>query len=269
MDLDEGELRDLAAFFAKRFPDAEQRGRLASSAGLVDGGGAGVEAWATLLGDARVQGGLGRLAAAAASTAPADENLQRMCSVLRGRPAGVLSQASLIGMVAFIAIGGIGLGGWLMNSREFKTVDPVPEAAVTIPEPVPEPVPESVPVPAPAPEPSPVLEPVPVPAPAPVPVSALLPPTPASGRCTASSGGLVGYFYAGTESPGKAGETITLKNAINVRADYPGKHNGHDARTPLKCGLKAGDRIRLTGDPVLVPGNRYWVPLHSGDLLPT
>jgi len=63
------------------------------------------------------------------------------------------------------------------------------------------------------------------------------------------------------------GQTITMDQAINVRADYPDHDNGYDARTPLRCLLRAGDRIRLSTPPVLVPGDRFWVPLRAGDLL--
>jgi hypothetical protein len=87
------------------------------------------------------------------------------------------------------------------------------------------------------------------------------------GRCTVEGGGVVGYWYAGRTAPAAAGELLVMPNSVNVRADYPDKHNGFDARTALRCTLAEGDRIRLTADPIAVPGGAFWVPLHSGDLL--
>ncbi len=87
------------------------------------------------------------------------------------------------------------------------------------------------------------------------------------GRCTVEGGGIVGFWYAGTTMPGHKGQTITVENSVRVRADYPDTHNDFDARAPIRCYLAPGDRVRLTADPLLVPGSAYWVPLHSGDLV--
>ena len=87
-----------------------------------------------------------------------------------------------------------------------------------------------------------------------------------NGRCTAEPGEVVGYWYAGRNAPGSAGQTITMDRSVNVRADYPDAHNGYDARSPVRCVLKAGDQLVLTQAPISVPGGAYWVPLVTGDL---
>ncbi|RME23990.1 MAG: hypothetical protein D6798_12320, partial [Deltaproteobacteria bacterium] len=79
--------------------------------------------------------------------------------------------------------------------------------------------------------------------------------------CQGEAGEIVGYWYAGATAPGAAGDTITVPRDVNVRADYPDRHNGYDARAPVRCTLAKGDRITLAADPILVPGDRYWVPL--------
>ena len=68
-------------------------------------------------------------------------------------------------------------------------------------------------------------------------------------------------------TPGAAGDIIEMPNSVNVRLDYPDRHNNYDKRAPLRCTLTTGDRVRLTDAPIAVPGGAYWVPLHSGDLI--
>ncbi len=87
-----------------------------------------------------------------------------------------------------------------------------------------------------------------------------------TGRCTAPDAGRVGWWYAGATPPGAAGSRMTMPFDVNVRVDFPGEHNGFDKRSHIACVLHENDVIRL-GEPLLVPGNRYWVPLYTGDLL--
>jgi hypothetical protein len=89
-----------------------------------------------------------------------------------------------------------------------------------------------------------------------------------TGRCAGQPGQVVGYWYAGSTAPGQAGQTITMRQGANVRADYPDVHNGYNARAPMTCALKAGDRLTLSRDPIAVPGGAFWVPVVAGDLLP-
>ncbi len=54
---------------------------------------------------------------------------------------------------------------------------------------------------------------------------------------------------------------------VNVRSKYPSRANGFNKRAPVRCILKRGDKVRLTAEPILVPGNHYWVPISHGDLV--
>jgi len=83
------------------------------------------------------------------------------------------------------------------------------------------------------------------------------------GNCRGQEGELVGYWYAGSASPGKKGDIITVPRDLNVRADYPDAHNNYDRRTPIRCTLGVGKKLELTADPIAVPGDAYWVPLHA------
>ena len=81
--------------------------------------------------------------------------------------------------------------------------------------------------------------------------------------CSGPKGELVGYWYAGRTSPGVKGERITVPRDLNVRADYPDRHNDYNRRAKIRCTLGVGQSLVLTADPILVPGDAYWVPLHA------
>ncbi len=86
-------------------------------------------------------------------------------------------------------------------------------------------------------------------------------PMPTRVGCKGSPGQVVGYYYAGTTSPGSAGSTITLPRDARVRAEYPNAANGHDAKTPERCVLPRGTQLRLVQDPVDASNGHYWVPV--------
>jgi hypothetical protein len=116
MDLDDATRAELAAFFARRFPSAADRGRICRAAGLTDPGGddAGV-AWTTILAAAGRTASLARLADAAVATAPNDRNLQDMRVLLTRSPAP-RPTARWVGMGA-IAVVGVGLSAWAVWPR--------------------------------------------------------------------------------------------------------------------------------------------------------
>lgn len=87
------------------------------------------------------------------------------------------------------------------------------------------------------------------------------------GRCTTAAGGLVGWWHAGSSTPGAQGEVIRMRQGARVRLDLPRPANHFDARAPERCALFEGDQVRLTGAPVQIAGGSWWVPLHSGDLI--
>jgi hypothetical protein len=79
--------------------------------------------------------------------------------------------------------------------------------------------------------------------------------------CGGRAGEVVGYWYAGTTSPGKKGDRIRIPRDLNVRADYPDTHNRYNRRAEIRCTLGVGQTITLLADPIEVPGGAYWVPL--------
>ena len=87
-----------------------------------------------------------------------------------------------------------------------------------------------------------------------------------TGRCTTDEGGLVGYWYAGSEKPGEKGDIITVDRTAFVRADYPDSHNQYNARAAVRCSVLEGDKLLLQEAPVAVPGDAYWIPVYSGTI---
>ena len=287
MRLDSDDLTELAGFFAKRFPAAADRRALAADAGLRpdrDPMAAPGPAWLTLLGQAHAQGRLRLLAHAVARRAPDDDNLRGVCQVLTGSatpgtvplwdhprtaPALAAVAVALLGLTAVVAF----------RDPAPADIDVVLAAAPVAPAaPTPGAEPGLVAIeggatPAGASKPWKAGNPLDTPraaAPEATPTPAAPPraaaPAHYEGRCTVKGGGIVGYWYAGDAAPAQAGGLLVMPHSVNVRADYPDQHNDFDARAPLRCQLAEGDRVRLTADPIAVPGGAFWVPLHSGDL---
>ncbi|MCK6503284.1 effector-associated domain EAD1-containing protein [Myxococcota bacterium] len=285
MDLTPREANDLARFFARRFPDRVAVDELVRQAGIsLDDTLAGdqLAVWSTVIVEAQAQGRLRRLARAAAKSDVGDTNLQEVCTLLGQDEARIQPMALGAGGLLVLALV-IGVGAWWTRGGE-QTAPAAPEveaapveaAAVTAVEASPaEPAPAAAPPAELAPAAAPPAEPASVEAPAARPADAAVAPadaTPAAGagagRCTGTPGQVVGYWYAGSTAPGRAGQTITMRSGANVRADYPDVHNGYNARAPMTCALKAGDRLTLSRDPIAVPGGAFWVPVVAGDLLP-
>ena len=89
-----------------------------------------------------------------------------------------------------------------------------------------------------------------------------------NGRCTYDKPGqFVGYWYAGKEHPGSVGEVIDIGVSVNVRQDHPSSQNGYNTKAPVRCILRRGDKVKLTGAAIEVSRGHYWVPLYHGDLI--
>ena len=88
-----------------------------------------------------------------------------------------------------------------------------------------------------------------------------------TGACRGAAGGVIGYFHAGSTSPGHQGQTITLARGARVRADYPDRHSNFNANAPIRCVLPPGSTVRLDAEPITVPGQAVWVPLVAGSVL--
>lgn len=296
MRLDPSDLVELAPFFAKRFASTEHREALAQRVGLeVDP----TEGWAVMLMAAQEAGLLVELVRQAAREDREDDNLQQLLVLLGGRerrwkvPPYALAGAAIAGFmlvlgtgtsllwaagafpdtstgtdglalhdapvaagnpqVDLVAIQGATAGAGQTKASPKMWADNPLDAAKAAKE---APTTTEAVVEA-APEPAPVAQP------------AAMQSAHHKGRCTTADQGIVGYWYAGDAAPGARGATITIDAWVNVRADYPDTHNGFEKRAPVRCALRPGDRVKLSAAPILVPGDRYWVPLRSGDLLGT
>jgi hypothetical protein len=265
----ENERRELAAFFAKRFSEPSVRTMLARQAGIKEDAETAAPdiAWERLITTAQNRRKLPKLAIVASKTDTTDQNLQAVCNLLgararivRNRVIGVAAAASL---ALSFGIAGFNLGTDDSNATlvAIETVPGTPAVAEVI-------APEIVEA-IPAIE---VVEPEPT---GPAYVTAHTPPTERengsvwrNGRCTyEKDGDFIGYWYAGGDFPGVQGETVEVTMGVNVRMDYPGLHNDFDKRAKVRCILKRGDKVKLTQAAILVPPDKYWVPLYHGDLV--
>ena len=287
MELQTHDLRELAEFFAKRFPRSNDRRLLVDQLRLPHretDAAPPIQSWMSLLEVARDRRALTRLGVAAQRLRPYDENLASMTELLQrsegGLGPGKLQMAGMA-MAALLAIGSTWAAVHSLSTDETNRDSTDEHASAEIEVEL-----DEVPTLAPAPEtettvhiteslettevvaaavPPPVVERTPAIQTKPVSVEA--DPANHNGRCTIPDDGVVGYWYAGESAPGAAGEVVVVPHSVNVRADYPDRHNSYDARAAIRCQLASGDRIQLTAEPILVPGDRYWVPLYNGDLI--
>jgi len=281
MQLDAGDRKELAAFLAKRFPGVDERAQLAARAQLDAHPGDAIEAWTHLLEEAQREHAMARLGQVLAAAAPSDRNLQEAVRLLT--PARSMGR---LGPIVAAAIVVVGVGGWALwpapevsarsEALAVATPSPAPPAAPTSATAPAAPSP-AAPTPAETPEPpatapppaaaaAPAAEPAPAPtAPTPA-LAAVGAPTRVIG-CDGLGSGVVGWWYAGTARPGAVGDVVALPRDARVRAEYPSAANGHDARTPERCVLPNGTRVRLSSAPVNPSGEHWWVPYAVGDAL--
>lgn len=286
MQLQAQDLEELAEFFSRRFPAPEDRQALVRSTGLDTVlPSEALPAWLVLLAAAQQHDRLGVLVQAAAALRPEDDSLADVAETFTEESKLPLGKA-LIALGVFIALGA-GAAAWFATSeRHINERVPEPEPVIAVAPavvaPVTSPRQDVTETPAqadvgevgeqvasasepPGPPPEPSVNPTP-------PAQGVDNEAPSSegdwveGRCGGPEGRLVGYWYAGFPFEGQQGGDYVLQHSKNVRADYPRKGNGWNAREPVTCVLKQGDRVTLSGEPILVDGGKYWVPLYSGDL---
>ena len=83
-------------------------------------------------------------------------------------------------------------------------------------------------------------------------------------RCTIEgSGEIIGYWYAGANPPEVMNGWTTIPHGMNVRLDYPERHNAYNAKAPVSCVLFPNMEVPVLDEPILVAGGKYWVPLRS------
>ncbi len=279
----ESECRELAEFFAKRFSEPSIRSMLANQAGLKEHSKTDtpIDAWEQLITTAQNRRKLPRLAIVASKTDQEDQNLQAVCNLLGARARIIRNRVTSVAAAAALALG-FGMAGFSLGNdtdaqvvadlkidipsmAEEVVIEPSAEHALASASTAPETENKAIEVAeATLPDPN-----------DPGYVNAHTPPEerhngPAwrSGRCTyEKDGDFIGYWYAGAEMPGRQGETIQVKMGVNVRKDYPGHHNDFNKRAKVRCIVKRGDTIKLSAAPILVPPDKYWVPLYHGDII--
>ena len=307
MELNQHEINEMADFFAKRFPTAQQRSALARDVGFFyveDNVGSTNLAWVTFIQTALTNQLLDELIKVASAKHPEDKNMQALCDIMTGGPKKPLFASPAIPFAIGVAATALLFVGFSMGGSDGTDIAQTGDIAQTanindqvnlheatintstegnistaltntnndgvktiIPEIVAgNPLDKAKELQAAA-----TKNPKATKSNVRKTVEATAPPTVTTanevGRCTLKEGGVVGYWYAGENRPGASGQTITMEYSVNVRADYPDAHNGFNARSPVRCGLLTGDTVKLSQDPILVPGDRYWVPILSGDLV--
>lgn len=302
MELQTHDLRELAEFFAKRFPRTNDRRLLVDQIRLPhkeEEGKAPIQAWMAMLEVARNRRALTQLGEAAQRLRPYDENLSSMTDVLRrSEGGGARGGLQMVGM-AMAALLAVGSTWAAINSLEQEASDETEAAEASVDNPANTETAslfDNPPTETTAIDDTPSFT-VPTMEAAMTETSEFaavventeMNPSPRSqkkatqrerprsvvdtgsayhnGRCTTEDDGVVGYWYAGADAPGQAGEVLVMDYSVNVRADYPDHHNAYDARAAVRCQLAAGDKVRLTAPPIHVPGDAYWVPLYNGDLI--
>ncbi len=287
MKLDPADLDALATFFARRFPGTQERVLLCLLVGLRAGREQGddLAIWLEIVKEAYRRRRLVRLARAAQQVRRDDENLQVLIRTLSASAAPPWA-ARAVGLALLIVLIVAGLKVVLRPGVEAPGPAPAvveatalevaatpvepppvepPEAVVGVEAPPVEEAPAAAPPLPPAEELAEVTAPKPK-APAASGFAGAQPPEKIEGRCGGQKGQPVGFWYAGDVKPGAKGEVYTVKAGANVRADYPRKANNFNARGALVCALISGDKVRISGEPVLV-GEDWWVPMVVGDLL--
>ena len=288
MMFSENECRELAAFFAKRFSEPSVRTMLAQQAGIKEDldNDQPDRAWERLITAAQNRRKLPKLAILAAKTDAADQNLQAVCNLLGARSRIVRNRSVAAAAAAVLAVS-FGYVGFTIGTEESPqpladysatTAGATANDATTVAvaatdaaantdtnaptKPAQEPVVDDIAEVAPEP-----VEPAYVTAHTP-PDERPRGPAWRDGRCTYDNpGDFIGYWYAGADLPGRKGEIAEVKLGVNVRMDYPGLHNDFNTRAKVRCILKRGDKVKLSDAAILVPPDKYWVPLYHGDLV--
>ena len=51
----------------------------------------------------------------------------------------------------------------------------------------------------------------------------------------------------------------TIPHGMNVRLDYPERHNNYNAKASVSCVLFANMEVPVLDEAILVAGGKYWV----------
>jgi hypothetical protein len=165
-------------------------------------------------------------------------------------------------LTAMLACGTVTIGVLAQSSLASVPLPTTP-AAPAAPRPVPDPTAASAPAAAPVPEPAAVPDaPEVAEAPTPLPKPR---PAPAASRSACSKApvtdGHVGWAYATTTKPTLTDGAWAVPLSVNVRAEYPSRANGYNAKTQVVCVLFGGTTVKVAGEAVQAPGGSWWVPI--------
>jgi hypothetical protein len=288
MQLNDHELQDLATFFARRAPSIEERYLFRKRTRLsvaTDQPHHPRTGWLQILVEATDAGRLGRLAYVISAQYPDDRNLQQVCQLLaeKGNSDG-LKRAAMYSLP--ISAFAIVLFFWPHGQEatlqpQSVTIQPqsveqsAPETTASL-------QPQSIeqatvgvdkkrqapPATASSSKPKSVKTPVKaVTTRAPSRQLAMAKQAPDHTPCETKTEQIIGYWYSGDDPAGVRGQTITIPKTVNVRTEYPSFRNDYSPRSPVQCVLFEGEQVKLSLDPILVSGDRYWIPITGKDLI--
>ncbi len=261
MVIETRDLDDLAVFFSRRYPDSpDAPARLARLAGVTQRSGV-APTWTSILAAAAEQGRVRAVADAALREQPGDVRLGELVRLLS--PPARTWPAVAAGVAAFSVTLGLmaAVGLWALSGEADAAPGDASDTSTLVLGPAPA---ES------AASTQGVEETVQSPDTAVAATQATAPAGlsgPPVDGCRAAEGELVGWYHAGAESPGKKGDLVVLGGGARVRADYPQASKGWRLSPNVRCTLSRGEHLRLQADPVAIPGDSVWVPVHGGSRL--
>ena len=263
MRLDPATLEELATFYARRLPGGVSG--IARACGLAAPQGDGVEAWRALLTSAESVDRTGAVAKAVAIFLPEDENAQVAARTFASPPprtAWVLGGV-VAGGLAGVLIAVLAIGTAVSHPAQAE-IAPAPAGHVTklTPSDLSGHVTKLTPsdLSGDVTKVSDAELGIEETAARRTGVADLGPSTRMPrGGCHGPAGQTVGWWYAGTQAPGAAGETITLRRGANVRSAVPSAKTHWKLASPVGCGLEEGDQVTL-GEIRAIPGG-VWVEL--------
>jgi len=290
MQLTDQELQDLATFFARRAPSIEERYLVRKRARLSFDNSQTHHprtGWLQILVEATDLGKLNRLAYVIAAEYPDDRNLQQVCQLLaeKGNSDGLKRTAmyavpiSAFALVLFFwpheQVAELQPQSLTAELQPQSVEQTAPETLATLqPQSVKEGTPETVATlqpqsvkQAPPPQKVAVNKPVIRSAPRAATTAEDTPAAPTHIPCNPDNEKIIGYWYSGDDPAGIRGQTITIAKTVNVRTEYPSYRNDYSPRSTVQCVLFEGEQVHLSQDPILVSGDRYWIPIAGKDLI--
>lgn len=283
MDFTDEELRELAAFLARRLTPELQ------PTDSTDAPPEAFDDWERVLSEARAAGDLGKVIQAAARVLPRDPYLREACALVAPPPTrgqSLLAGGLMVGLAAvlvLISLAGFATTGVLAAIESAgpgtlalsvesapagrapeRSGNPPPTGGVAFEAVVPtapnaaassgDAGPDAV-APLVAPEFA-LGEAARVPRMEDGPSEGPLEPAGLDDEIDGRPCKVGGWVYAGTKQPS---DVYVVPYAVHVRAAPPTKENNWNSRTRTRCWLRKGDVVRLAEPALQLPGGHYWV----------